>query len=190
MQLNTIGAVPIVNLVRHGYAAKFPYNQIVANIEPHISNKANICIKDLCHDVLDVIGCDKTLFKIGRSQIFFRTNSEKFVDYIFNMNEETARKIAEEASQKYLIRRRNEQRIVSSTPSTQIHGRPDASALDQNQEEAQAILPQPEQAALDNSSSIDATVGEFGEVGITSEFTDINTNIEDIFLLFLSHIVE
>lgn len=34
-QLNTIGAVPIVNLIRHGYAAKISYSELLAKIKPH-----------------------------------------------------------------------------------------------------------------------------------------------------------
>lgn len=93
--------------MRHGYAAKIPYSQLLAKIAPHISNNAKKNIQDLCRDVLNLVGCEENSFKLGRSQVFFRSKSVKFVDTLLKLDEVAAKEIAEGASKKFNRRQRH-----------------------------------------------------------------------------------
>lgn len=104
-QLNTIGAVPIANLVRRGYAAKLSYNELISQIVKYMGNRKAINYpKDLCEIALNLVGC--TSYKFGRSQVFFRPKSEHFIKSLTNLDESTAKNIASQVISKFIIRQR------------------------------------------------------------------------------------
>lgn len=107
MQLNTVGVIPIVNLLRYGFAATLTYDQILAKFQPHISNKANLFVEELSQDLLLSMHCDKNGFKFGRTQIFFRPKYEHFVDIFSKLDNDETTKIAKEVSNKFYMRQRH-----------------------------------------------------------------------------------
>lgn len=107
VQLNTIGVEQIANLVRHGYTAKSPYNLLLSQIIPHISNNLKNYMKELCEAVLNTVHCEKRSYKFGQTQVFFRSKSEHFINYLLNLDETAAKQIAKDVSEKYKIFQRH-----------------------------------------------------------------------------------
>lgn len=106
-QLNTIGAVPIANLIRNGYAAKFTHHELLEKILPHITNKAKNDSRSLCNDVLRMLGCGKRTFKCGPKYVFFRCKSDTVISVLLDLEAHRAKEIAEKASEIFYIRQRH-----------------------------------------------------------------------------------
>lgn len=111
-QLNVMGIVPLAVLLRHGYAARLPYKSILSKILPFITNNAKLHTEELIGDVLRAIGCETYKFKLGRSQIFFRPNQEKIIDYLTALNNEDAAILGSKMSKLFFIRQRNALLII------------------------------------------------------------------------------
>lgn len=93
--------------MRHGFTAHVPYDTIMTKIVPHIKNKAKLYAHDLCKDVMHSIGCSTNGFKLGQTQIFLRPKNEMFVDLLVALDEDAAKKIAHEVSERFFIRQRH-----------------------------------------------------------------------------------
>lgn len=106
-QLNVIGAVPLLELLRLGFTARLPYDKICSKLEPFITNKAKLYPKDLIGDLLRSIGCNTNKFKMGRTQIFFRPNQEHFINYLSALNDNDASSLGSKISKIFFNRQRN-----------------------------------------------------------------------------------
>lgn len=102
-----MGIVPLLILLRHGYAARLPYNPILSKILPFITNNAKLHTEKLIGDVLRTIGCETNKFKLGRSRIFFRPNQEKIIDYLTALKDDDAVLLGSNMSKLFFTRQRN-----------------------------------------------------------------------------------
>lgn len=93
--------------MRHGFTAHVPYDMIMTKIAPHIKNKAKSYSHGMCQDVMHSIGCSTNNYKLGRTGIFLRPKNEMFGDLLVALDEDGARKIAHEVSERFLIRQRH-----------------------------------------------------------------------------------
>lgn len=106
-QLNTIGAAPLLNLVRKGYGARLSHEVFLSKFQPHISNNAVKNKSSFIRDVLYLIGCNTTAYILKENQVIFRPKTENVVNLLLNLNEDDAKKIAKEANDKFVIRQRH-----------------------------------------------------------------------------------
>lgn len=106
-QLNVMGAAPLLELLRQGFAERLPYDKILSKLLPFISNKAKLFPKDLIGNVLRAIGCETKKFKLGRTQIFFLPNQEQYIDYLSALKDEDAAKLGSQMTKKFFTRQRN-----------------------------------------------------------------------------------
>lgn len=104
-QLKTIGAGPLLSLMRHGHSGRLYYEEIITKFRPYVSNDSISRTKDFCRDVLRFIGCDLNALLMGCTQIFFRSKSEKFANELISLNENQIRQAAEAANFKCRIRK-------------------------------------------------------------------------------------
>lgn len=106
-QLNVMRVTPLLDLLRHGYAERIPYDPILSKILPFITNKAKLYPEDLIGNVLQTIGCRKNKFKLGRTQIFFRPNQEQFIDYLTALKDDDAARLGSDMSKLFCTRQKN-----------------------------------------------------------------------------------
>lgn len=93
--------------MRHGFTAHVPYDMIMTKIAPHIKNKAKLYSHGMCQDVMHSIGCSTNNYKLGRTGIFLRPKNEMFGDLLAALDEDGAKKIAHEVSERFFIRQRH-----------------------------------------------------------------------------------
>lgn len=106
-----MGAAALLDLLRHGFAARLPYDLVLPKILPFITNKAKLQQQDLIGNVLRAIGCETNKFKLGRTQIFFRPNQEQYIDYLNALNNDDAAKLGSNISKLFFTSQRNAFRI-------------------------------------------------------------------------------
>lgn len=107
IQLNTLGAGPLVQLMHQGYSATLTYSEISAKIVPFITNKAKLHLQDVYGYVLNAIGCGPNAYKLGKTQVFFRPKNEHFVDIFRALNSDESKNIGEIVSKRFRDRQRN-----------------------------------------------------------------------------------
>lgn len=96
VQLDSIGVLPIFNLMHHGYGAKVSYEEIAMKMSPHIANIAKLDAKAVCRDIFTSMHCSSNSFKLGKTHIFFRHKYEHFVDKFNALNSNEMRQVAED----------------------------------------------------------------------------------------------
>lgn len=107
LQLNTIGAAPLVQLMHNGYSAKLSYSEISAKIIPYITNNAKFHLQDVYGDILNAIGCGSNAYKLGKTQIFFRPKNDHFADMLLALDTDASKNIAKKVSEKFCVRQRH-----------------------------------------------------------------------------------
>lgn len=111
VQLNAIGAAPLLNLMRKGCGARLSIDTVLSKLQPYIKNSALENKFIFIRDVLNIAGCNETAYILKGNQIIFRPRTEISVNYLLNLNEQNAKKLAKEASDKFIVRQRHIFRI-------------------------------------------------------------------------------
>lgn len=110
VQLKTVGAGPLLDLMRHGHTARLSYDTIISKFGQYSLYKPKPSL-DFCGQVLLAIGCDSNALIMGRTQIFFRPKSETFVNKLLALSEDEVKRVAKVASEQLFNRKRRILRI-------------------------------------------------------------------------------
>lgn len=110
VQLKTVGAGPLLDLMRHGHTARLGYDTIISKFGQYSRYKPKPSL-DFCRQVLRAIGFDFNALVMGRTQIFFRSKSETFVNKLLALSEDEVKRVAKVASEQMLNQKRRILRI-------------------------------------------------------------------------------
>lgn len=106
VQLDSIGVLPIFNLMHHGYGAKIAYQEISSKMSQYIPNNAKFHTNDMCRDIFISMQCSSNSFKLGQTHVFFRPKYEYVLDKFRAMDTDEAKKIGDNVSAIFKSRQR------------------------------------------------------------------------------------
>lgn len=106
IQLNTLGAAPLVELMQKGFCEKLTYTEISTKFGPYLTNKAKFHIKDVWKDIISAMKCNLNSFKLGQTHVFFRPTYEHVVEKYHSLDTQHKKIIGEHVSGIFKFRQR------------------------------------------------------------------------------------